>query len=82
MLVVSNQYGRLGAAYSGDTVLHRISEQFVLDHPECLEVRRTLDLMPLLLQDERVGSLAEVLFFTRIIEREFQVLQGLLLRLS
>ena len=54
--------------------MKRITEEFILAHPECRDVQRPLDLLPLLMDDEEVVSLTEVLWFTAHVEREYQTL--------
>ena len=54
--------------------MKRVTEEFILAHPECRDVQRPLDLLPLLVDDEEVVSLADTLLFTAQVEREYQVL--------
>lgn len=54
--------------------MKRVTEEFILAHPECRDVQRALDLLPLLVDDEELVSLKEVLSFTALVEREYEVL--------
>jgi len=54
--------------------MKQITEEFIRAHPECQDVRRALDLVPLLIEGEDLGSLTEVLTFTALVEHEYEVL--------
>jgi len=51
-----------------------VTQEFMLAHPECRDVQRPLDLLPLLVDDEEVVSLTELLSLIAHVEREYQVL--------
>lgn len=63
-------------------VMKQITVEFIETHPECLNVQRPLDLLPVLLENEDLASLKEVLLITVLIEREYEVLKGVLYRME
>ena len=62
--------------------MKHVTEEFILANPQCLDVHRPLDLLPLLVDGENLDSLKEVLSFTALVEREYQVLVGHRFRLG
>jgi hypothetical protein len=62
--------------------MKHVTEEFILANPQCLEVHRPLDLLPLLVDKENLDTLTEVLSFTALVEREYEVLLGYRFRLG
>ncbi len=72
----------IGCLEAGSVKMKHVTEEFIVANPECLDVHRALDLLPLLVEDENLESLEEVLSFTVLVEREYEVLLGFQLRLG
>ena len=70
------------STYTGEDQMKQITVEFIETHPECHSIQRPLDLLPMLLEDENLASLKEVLSITVLVEREYEVLKGVLYRME
>jgi hypothetical protein len=51
--------------------MHHLSNDFVVDNPECLEAKNSLDLMIALSDHDTVTTLRDLLSMTTLAEREY-----------
>ena len=60
--------------------MKHITSKFIRQHPECMTAKGCLDLMVYLAKKEPVGSLSDLLSYTKTIENEYCCLQRLRLQ--